>query len=257
MQAALSNTATADYFAGKLPLAKTEFLDALALVRELGEKQAISYKLTFLGRIALSEGDLPAAHRYLDDSVAALQAIGETVTEPVIWQGELAIAEGHPETAEVPLMALAMKYEKPGPGLKAWIVLAKSRLARGDLDKARQAADRAIALSAKSPNRADYGLPADLIGSRVAIAEGHYPKAGSDLRTLLAEARKLQNVPHEFSARFALAELATRTGSQAAALATTRDLQRDAARVGFGSISLAAGQLAETVTGHPLTRASR
>jgi ATP/maltotriose-dependent transcriptional regulator MalT len=155
------------------------------------------------------------------------------------------------------LAPLASKNVRPGPGTKALIVLAESRMVRGDFAGARSAASQAAATAAKSPNRADYGLPAELIQARVEIAAGNTVNGGPRLNALLTEARKLQNVPHQFAARFALGELPARTGKRREALATALELQRDAGKLGFGAIQQAAGRVPEMLNGQLAEAAPR
>jgi DNA-binding winged helix-turn-helix (wHTH) protein/tetratricopeptide (TPR) repeat protein len=249
-QISLGNMATADYFTGKLALATSEFQEAVGLAREIGDKASVPYKLIYLGRVALATGDLDMARRYFDEAAGVLRAMGEVVTEPLIWQGALAIAEGRPGDAEGILASLTAKNTRPGPGTKALVVLAEARLARGEVAGARAAADQAIAVAAKSPNRADYGLPADLIRARIDIADGKTGNVASRLQALHEEARRLQNVPHQLTARLAMGELAVRTGDRNAAIASLRELQRTATRLGFGSITRSAARVAE-VAGSP------
>jgi tetratricopeptide (TPR) repeat protein len=252
---ALANIATVDYHTGKLAQAVAEFENSMSLTRAIGNRESLAYQLTYMGRISISRGDLTAARKYLNESISVLTAARQVITDPPVWLAEIDVLEGHPEAAEAPMMALAARYNKPSPAARVWRVLALSWLARGEIAKARHAADRAVEISAASANRADYGIPAELVSARVAVAEKHYTKAESMLTSLLAESRRLGNVPEELTARLEMGEVAAHGNNIGRAAALLRDLQRDARGLGFTGVQYDAQRLAEIPAG-PLSESS-
>jgi DNA-binding winged helix-turn-helix (wHTH) protein/tetratricopeptide (TPR) repeat protein len=205
---AIGNTAILDYSAGDLRQAVEGLQQALTLKRAIGDKGNIAYTLGWLGDIAIDAADFSAAHKYIDEKLALLKSAGLDTARDGIGPARLAIEEGRPEAAEAPMAKLAAQSLHPNPGAEAWRVLAESRLVRGDLKGARAAAESGVALAAKSPNLADYGIPTGILAARVDAAEGHKSSALASLRALLANARKLKNYPLELEARLYLARIA-------------------------------------------------
>lgn len=244
MALASGNLGILDFFAGDLARATDRFEEALALKRQMGDRDSIGYTLVFLGRVALAAGRLREARGYWEEADGLFKSIHEASISPVIQLARLAISEGRPEDAEAPLSALAAKFTKPAPACEIWYLLAESWLARGNLEKARDASARATALAAKTPNRADFGIPAGVVAARVETASGHFAKARADLDALLAEARKLKHVPNELNIRFALASLEKGRGNDIVAAQVLRSLQRDASHLGFGLIASASERIA-------------
>ncbi len=234
---ALGNIGVLDLFSGDLTSATSRFQEALALKQQIGDRDSIAYTLIFLGRVSTVAGNLAEARRYLQEADTLLKSIDELSIAPVIQLARLDIIEGHPEKAEQPLLALAAKFDKPAPACEVYFLLAESWLARGNLDKAREFSARALALAAKTPNRADFGIPANLVAARIEMASGNYDKARRQMDSLLAESRKLGHVPLELSTRYALVCLQKNQGNLRAASETGKALQRDAERMGFGLIA--------------------
>jgi len=237
MSMSLGNIGVLDFAAGDLTQATSRFQEALGLKREIGDSDSIAYTLIFLGRVATVAGNLAEARRYLQEADTLLKSIDELSIAPVIQTAHLDIIENHPERAEQPLMALAAKFDKPAPTCEILFLLAESWLARGNLDKAREFSARSLVLAAKTPNRTDFGIPANLVAARIEMASGNYDKARRQMDALLSESRKLGNVPLELSIRYALECLQKNQGNLRAASEAGRELQRDAQRMGFGLIA--------------------
>ena len=235
----LGNLGILDYTEGDLPEAVSRMQKALELKRAVGDRESIAYTLNYLGRVLILAGRLGEARKYLDEADALLKSIGQKSIAPAILSARLDIIEGHPEKAEGPLTAMAAKFELPSPKCEILYVLAESWLARGNLEKARAVTAEAVALAAKTPNRADFGIPANLMAARVEMALGHFDRANQQLNSLLAESRTLKNVPNELNVRYAMECLEKNRGNLRAASETGRSLQRDAERMGFGLIASA------------------
>jgi hypothetical protein len=163
--------------------------------------------------------------------------------DPPIFLAQVSNAEAKPEEAEAVMNAMAPKFQKPNPEGNIWRTLAESRLERGELAAAREAANQAVSWGRKTPNRADFGIPCDLILARVEIAEKSYPAARKHLTALLAESRQLKHVVNEFGVRLAIVELEARSGNLHAAANASRSLERDSGQRGFGLIASAAAGL--------------
>jgi DNA-binding winged helix-turn-helix (wHTH) protein/tetratricopeptide (TPR) repeat protein len=237
MSLASGNLGILDFVSGRLPQATVRFERALKIKREIGDRDSIAYTLTFMGRVGLAAGRLADAHRYLQESEGILRSIHEIPAGPTIQLAHLAIAEGRSQDVEAPLTELAAKFTRPAPACEIWVTLAESWLARGHPERAREASGRALALAQQSPNRADFGIPADLVAAEVDISSGNFDKARQSLKALLAESHKLSHVPNELNVRAAIALLETRSGNTKLAAEYVRSLKQDAAQMGFGLIA--------------------
>jgi tetratricopeptide (TPR) repeat protein len=243
---ALGNIATLDFAEGDLRSALTQMQEALKLKRGVGDRSSIAYTLIYLGRVSTYAGNFSDARRYFEEADALQQAIHEKSVEPAIFLAQLSIAEGKPEAAEAAMLPMAPRFQKPNPAGNIWRVLTESRLLKGEVGKAREAADQAVSWGRKTPNRADFGIPCDLISARVEIAEKNFAGARKHLMDLLAESRKLKHMVNEFTIRLALVELEAQSGNLRAATEASHSLARDSAQHGFGLIATAAVRAAKT-----------
>jgi tetratricopeptide (TPR) repeat protein len=110
---ALVSAANLSYWMGRYPEARGHAEEALAIARELGERERIAGVLRILGRMAQGQGDLGSARIHLEESVA----IARQVREPLLLAGalnplaELQRAEGDIEGAE-PLYVEALELRR-------------------------------------------------------------------------------------------------------------------------------------------------
>jgi hypothetical protein len=89
-----------------------------------------------------------------------------------------------------------------------------------------------------SPNRLDYGIPADLMAARVEAAEGRVPNALHHMKQLLVEARRLGNVELELEIRASQGELDKKaSGDGRVANSELAEVAADATARGFGLVA--------------------
>jgi uncharacterized protein HemY len=179
----------------------------------------------------------------LEEADSLLQSIHEKSVDPPILLAQVSNAEAKPEEAEALMTAMAAKFQKPNPEGNIWRTLAESRLERGELATAREAANQAVSWGRKTPNRADFGIPCDLISARVEIAEKSYPAARKHLTALLAESRQLNTWSMSSACGWRLWNW-----RRAAETCRRRPMLReawngDSAQRGFGLIASAAAEL--------------
>ena len=235
MAIAWGNLGILDCVGGNLPLALSQFQEVLKLKREIGDPDSISYTLVYLGTVSTSAGKFADAHRYLDEAMSILQAIHEEPVGIKVRIAELAIAEGRPEAAEAPMLVIAAKYKTPNAAGHAWCVLAQqlAYLRRGNLAKAHEASVAAVEWAAKTPNRADFGVPAGLIAARVAMAEGHTTQTRNSLNAPCRIAQ-VKTPPQRTCRSSRPCRVGPQDGQSApAAAAGMRTLAADSSRQGF------------------------
>jgi ATP/maltotriose-dependent transcriptional regulator MalT len=233
---ALGNVALIDELEGDLGTGRARLEEALQLKREIGDPNSLAYTLGKLAEANLAAGDWQSARRWADEQKSVLRSAKLWGPRDELIYAKLAIEEGRPADAEATMSALAAQSPLPNPGAEAWRVLAQSRLERGDIRRAREAADQAVRLAHKSPNRADYGIPADLISARVAAMEGRGADAKEKMQRLLDEATRLGNVALQLEIRLWIG-LTDRAAGIREAPGELDQLRKDATARGFGLIA--------------------
>jgi DNA-binding winged helix-turn-helix (wHTH) protein/tetratricopeptide (TPR) repeat protein len=178
-----------------------------------------------MGDILAAEGDLAGARQQYQGAMDIRQSLGRTgdVAESKASLGELAVEEGHPDQAE-PLLRFALaelEKEQAGPdAASVYTVLSRALLMQRKLGEAREAAQRATALSRTSPDPA-LKLPVAIQNARIEAAGqkgmGHASLASAvqRLRSVIASARKLGYYQIECEARLAMAEAELKIDSAA------------------------------------------
>ena len=213
--------------------------------------QSVQWALWMRAWVLLEHGDLDAALRGAEESVALARRLDEsalvTIANAVL--GSVLLADGRPELAE-PLIAA---YDvEPGWVCRWATQLVEARIVLGDLDGAAQAADRATAL-ADGTGLAGAVAAAERAGAMVLAASGKAAESAEMASAAVARAKSIgaeldAAVAHLLAGR-ALAvidkeaavthltqahRLAHQRGSRRTADAATRELRRLGRRVGVG-----------------------
>jgi len=229
---------------GDLARARVKFEEALAINQQIGTPREVAGNLYGIGRVLLAQGDLAGARKKEEECLAITQRIGERLEVPEVrlvlaW---LSIEEGDPGQAERTALDIAQDFEKQNDidrGALARSALAHALLAQGRVTEARQAVDRAAALSAKSEAPRVRLLVAITV-ARVRAAAGGVGAAARALNNLeaaRAEAKKAGLVGLEFEARLAIGEIELQSGRSAAGGRRLEELQREAGSRGFGLVA--------------------
>jgi len=235
---ATGNLAQIDLVEGDLPASRSHLEEALRLKRELGDRNSLAYTLGKLAEVSFASGNLVLARTYADEQRTVLREANLWGPRDQIIYAQLAIEEGQPAEAEPWMSTLGAQSPKPNPGAEAYRVLALSWLARADTKKAREAVEEALRRARMSPNRPDYGIPADLMAARVEAAEGRVPNALHHMKQLLVEARRLGNVELELEIRASQGELDKKaSGDGRVANSELAEVAADATARGFGLVA--------------------
>ena len=224
------------YTEGDLAGARKSLEGVLEEERRMGAKSSYAYTLGHLATILEYQGDLGGARKLWNEQCGIQKKVGEKIrlANCEASLAELSIEEGHPEAAETLCLRIAREFQTTNPAGDAWRLLALSYLARGDIGKAREAADRALEFAAKTLNAADFKIPIGIAAARVEAAGGKTTEAVAALDRLLAQSRELHLAGMQIEAGLALAEADARRGDKQAGRNRARAVEQEAQRMGFG-----------------------
>ena len=201
---------------GDLRGAEARCREALAVLQERGIRDYASDALFQLGELREAGGDLAAARKHYEEAQAirvGLRAAFAVAKGRVALAG-LAMEEGHPHAAE-PLLrpALEVFAAQKAADLEAsaQAVLALSLLGGPRPGDAREALDRALALSGRSLSP-HVRLTVAVTAARVEATEGRAEEALRRLDSALAEAVKLGLVGLQLELRLARGEIGIGSG---------------------------------------------
>jgi DNA-binding winged helix-turn-helix (wHTH) protein/tetratricopeptide (TPR) repeat protein len=126
---------------------------ALATFREIGDRSAMTAVELSLAKALISKQDLAAARRSLQDALAANQEIGAKGDAALdrVMLARVAFLERHPEQFDESIQAAIeeLRDENRGPDeIEARAMQAEALLARGKVNEAKQALEKATALRA-------------------------------------------------------------------------------------------------------------
>lgn len=179
-----------------------------------GAYQYLTGALGVLGEALAVQGDLGAARRQFEESLEIQQKVGavELVAEAQLELANLALDEGHPETADPLLRSAIAEFEKEQgdpAASSAYTLLSRALLMKGKLEESRKAIQRSVELSKTSSDPA-LRLPAEIQAARVEMTspDSHaINSARQELRSTIATARRLGYYRVECEGRLALGEL--------------------------------------------------
>jgi predicted ATPase/DNA-binding SARP family transcriptional activator len=142
----------ASFRAGDLETAEEEWVEALALARELGDLEAATYCLADLGGIAVARRDLDRARELCEEAASGLEQLGNRVRLGLVKAnlGTIADMQGDFQTAvEYGTEALALQ-EETGDTTSLTITLynlARPLLQLGERGRARECLRRSLELA--------------------------------------------------------------------------------------------------------------
>ena len=239
---------------GDLRGAEARCREALAVLQKRGIRDYASDALFQLGELRKAGGDLAAAREHHEEAQAiraGLRADFAMAKGRVALAG-LAIEEGHPEAAE-PLLrpALEVFAAQKAADLEAsaQAVLALSLLGRKRPGDAREALNRALALSGRSLSP-HVRLAVAATAARVEAAEGRAAEALRRLDTALEEAVRRGFAGLQLELRLARGEIGIGSGRPAAG-GDLLALAREARARGFGLLARKAEAILRTQPERP------
>jgi hypothetical protein len=246
---ALYNIGDIALIRGDLAGAQAKFEEGLAISHRIGSPRDVAGSTHGIAGVLRAHGELAEARRKEAECLAIAERIGERsdVLEFRLVLAWLSIEGRDLGDAERTALEVAREFEKL-KGIdheaEARSALAHSLLAQRRLSEARQAADRAAALSAKSESQPVRLLVAITV-ARVQAASGGAgaARALKNLEIARAEAQKAGRVGLEFEARLALGEVELLLGRLAAGRSRLEDLEKEAKARGFGLLARKAAAL--------------
>ena len=225
---------------GNLAEARKYYDQALALTREIAYRRGEPYPVSGIGDVLFAQGDLAGARDQYEQALALCKEMND---EDFTAQLNASLASVDlVEKKYVDGVALARLavagYEKAnsaGNGAWAQAVLARNLLGAGQLEDARGAVEKAIALSKLTTLQTPH-YEVTLAESRVKAKSGKTAEALQSLNGTLSSAHKFGYHLYEYQARLAIAEIEVWSHSGAAG-APLAALEKEARAHGAGLIA--------------------
>ena len=199
---------------GDFVAARPKLEECLRVARQAGDKQGLRYGLIGLGSVALGQGDYEVAEDMLSEAVAISQTLGEdqAVSEALFQLAKLALARGRYERArslanDARAVLPAVAQSRMAASL---IVLGRAAHAEGDLYKARDYYEQAVAL-------ADGLIIAKVYLADLLVSEGDTARARQLLEGICDWARASGHEGFLARALYGLGELPRRNDDAARA----------------------------------------
>jgi eukaryotic-like serine/threonine-protein kinase len=240
----LNNLGDLSRQSGNLQAAETNYRQAKQAAEEIENTSAQAYVLNGLGDVFTDRGDLAQARKSYEGALALRKQVGEkqTVGETQIALARLSIEEGHPADGENTLRQWKDQFhleQQVDDELAASVVLAESLLAQHKQAEAQKEMEESQSLAASSQDilgRLQY----DLTSARVMLASDHPGMSRPRLEKVMREARRHGYGGLELRAMLAAADLEKRSGHTALAQGQLASLERIARDKGFGLVARSA-----------------
>ncbi|WP_162601755.1 winged helix-turn-helix domain-containing protein [Occallatibacter savannae] len=212
---------------GQLDEATAEITPEIASLRDMkSDPWQTANALTALGEMQRHRGELDSSRKSFEEAVQILKGVNSSTAPSQINFAELAVDQGHFDEAESQLRAAISALEKDkdiGDEFSAYLVLAKSLLARGKVPESEAAirtARELIDLHAFPV----YSIPLRTLELRAKAAGAPAGKNGRDsllgvqreLASLVQHAHQIGFYTAECEARLALTEIEVRLSSTSA-----------------------------------------
>lgn len=202
---------------GLYPLAEASSMEALPLLRQLGDTYSTSVALRVLGDVALGRGDrdFDAAQALLGESLDLARQSGNpaAIGSALCSLGRLARQKGEPVTAEGLFSQCISFIQEAGecPPVVALLDLGELATSLGDLPAARARFEQALALARRSVERPLIARAACGLGN-VCRLEGKHAEAVSLLHESLGVNQEIGHLPGTSECLEVLAGLAADEG---------------------------------------------
>jgi tetratricopeptide (TPR) repeat protein len=239
------NIAAVHQLQGDLPGARQGFEQSLAIWQKNGDLSSAAYSMGSLGGLLLLEADFAGARKMLEQALAVRTSAGEkiTISETQLELADLSLEEARSpveqEAAVRQVLDVFQKQKARDDEIRAWCVLSRALLAEGKAAEAKETAQHAQALAAKSQNP-EIRWGAAIMGARI---EGTIA-ARKELAAVIAKSQELGYRLVELDARLALAELEMKGGLTAEGRAHLTAIKASAKAKGYNLVARKASSLA-------------
>ncbi len=230
----------------KLDEARKYYEQSLAMTREIAFRRGEPYPITGIGDTLFAQGDLAGARKQYEQAMVLCKEMNneDYVAQLNLSLAMTALAEKKYADGQALALLASAGYEKSGNSGSAGVsqaILARNFLAAGNLPAARNAAKKALSLSAQSTSQAPH-FEAALADARVKARSGKTAEAIKELDSVLASARKFGYKLYEYQTHLAIGEIELWSGS-ATAHADLAALEKDATAQGALLVAGQAGAL--------------
>ena len=224
--------------------AKSKFEGALDICHQIGDRSRGALVLSNLGRVLWIEGDLEEAQKKQTEAREIFEVMGakSEVARVNLHLAELFLDQGRNEEAAGAARRAMNEFErqKASPGVSmAGAIMARALLAQGKLDEAEREIERATTSLGKGQQK-ETKLFVTITSARVRAASARPAGKIASERTLqwaLAEATRTGFMGEELEARLVLGEIEMHSGNLTGGRLHLEELERDAAKKGFGSLA--------------------
>jgi len=230
---------------GDLAGARRMYEEALALKRTVASPASRRMTTELLATLVEHQGDLREARRMRTEFCESARSSG---TPRTVWSCELNLAslsllEGDAEAALRALLPLGERASGTSEVALVNRKIAAARRAMGQIEEAARAIGRSLDVCAADPDApAVECLRVKIEAARVANERGQTAEATLKADQALAEAGRNQIMAYALEARLVQAEIAVKA-KDPAAVRKSEEVARDADRMGFKPIALAARKL--------------
>jgi eukaryotic-like serine/threonine-protein kinase len=223
--------------------------EALRLSREIDQKYSIPSALNGLAEVLMDEGDLAAAAKLCDEALAISRSPGfkGRQADTLDTLAAVSIEKGRPADAETFARNAIdlVKDEAPAYQSAYYHTLAQAYLAGMKIPEARDAIDRADALSTKNVGQT--------LSRSVTKARAYESKSRADaiaqLQAAITEFSNRGQPRRALDARLALGEMEIRAGQRDAGRARLASLEKDADAKGYKLVARKARAARESAAG--------
>lgn len=250
------NIANLHELQGDLASAKQGFEQSLATWQKNGDQYSSTYATYSLGELLVQEADFPGARKMYEQTLATRTSAGDKlgIAETQLGLAELGLEEARSlDEQEATIRQVIEVFQKEAARddeAQAWSLLVRTMLAKGKGPAAKEAAQHARTLAAKSQNP-DIRWVAAIAADRVEIAEKDVAHslsgsaAGKELGLIISKSHELGYEGIELDARLVLGEMEIKTGHLEGGRQRLAVLEKEAKAAGFALIArkAAAGRI--------------
>jgi len=223
---------------GDLQSALQMYQQAVAIQREIDDKSNYAASLVSIGKLRQYKGDSEAARKMYEEALALQRQLGEkgSVALTQLAVGELDCDSGKASEAETLAREAVQEFQAEkelDSEIPSETLLSRSLRLQGKLDDAKQAMDRALALSKKSGDVTVH-LALAIQNAYMRAAANELPEAEKLARNAMVEANKLGLIRIELEASLALGEFQLKGKSPASGRKRLDETEKIAHGRGFG-----------------------
>jgi eukaryotic-like serine/threonine-protein kinase len=245
---ARANIAIVHQLQGDLTGARQGLEQAVPGFQGSGDQEKVALLTWYLAGVLLEQADFSGARTLYEKSLAIWTASGEklTIAGTQLGLAELSLEESRSPAEQESAMRKAIEVFQQQKSredeTRAWRVLARALLAQNKAAEAKDAAQHARALAAKSQNpeirwRTAIAAATVETADKAAIGSAAGIAARKELESVIAQSRKLGYRIVELDARLALAEIEMKTGQTAAGRAHLTAIEAEAKAIGYNLVA--------------------